>query len=217
MSDDSVWRPDFTEEDPGEPRHLAIDEVHAGLDPGLDTGLDTGDAPTEDLELFDDPFADDLDQRLRKAAPLKLANRATYVLVALVIGVAGFVAGAQVQKSYGAAPAATAPRNGFPTALPSGFTFGNRGANGGNAGAGGNGGNGAGGAGRGVTGTVKLVDGTTVYVVEPDGTVVTVKTSGTTTVAVPGALGDLKPGQTVVVQGENSDNTVSATSIVRTK
>jgi len=202
MSDDSVWRPDFTEEDPVEPRHLAIGEV------------DAGDAPAEDhLELFDDPFADDLDQRLRKAAPLKLANRATYVLVALVIGVAGFVAGAQVQKSYGTTPAAATPRNGFPTALPSGFTFGNRGANGGNAGAGGTGGT----AGRGVTGTVKLVDGTTVYVVEPDGTVVTVKTSGTTTVAVPGALGDLKPGQTVVVQGENSDNTVTATSIVRTK
>src|SRR5690349_7084547 len=125
MSDDSVWRPDFTEEDPGEPRHLAIDDV--------DAGLNSGDAPTEDLELFDDPFADDLDQRLRKAAPLKLANRATYVLVALVIGVAGFVAGAQVQKSYGAASAASStPRNAFPTALPSGFAggFGNRGGNG---------------------------------------------------------------------------------------
>jgi len=194
MSDDSVWRPDYAEEDVGEPRHLAIDD----------------DAPTEDhLELLDDPFADDLDQRLRRAAPLKLANRATYILVALVIGVAGFVAGAQVQKSYGTASAGAAPRNTFPTALPSGFTgFGNRG-NGSNAG----GGSGA----RGITGTVKLVDGTTVYVVEADGTVVTVKTSGSTTVSVPGALGDLKPGQTVSVQGENSDNTVTATSITRTK
>jgi hypothetical protein len=202
MSDDSVWRPDFAEEEPGEPRHLAIDD--------LDAGLGAGDAPTEDhLELLEDPFADDLDQRLRKAAPLKLANRATYVLVALVIGVAGFVAGAQVQKSYGtSSSAATAPRNNFPTALPSGFQgFGNRGANGGNGGAGG----------AGITGTVKLVDGTTVYVVEADGTVVTVKTSGTTTVSVPGALGDLKAGQTVTVQGQNSDNTVTATSITRTK
>src|SRR5690349_22272495 len=137
MSDDSVWRPDFTEEDPGEPRHLAIDDV--------DAGLNSGDAPTEDLDLLEDPFADDLDQRLRKAAPLKLANRATYVLVALVIGVAGFVAGAQVQKSYGTASAASTPRNNFPTALPSGFTFGNRGGNGGAGGT----------ATRGVTGTVK--------------------------------------------------------------
>jgi hypothetical protein len=197
MSDDSVWRPDYADEDAVEPRHLAVDD----------------DAPTEDhLELLEDPFADDLDQRLRRAAPLKLANRATYILVALVIGVAGFVAGAQVQKSYGTASASGAtPRNNFPTALPSGFTgFGNRG-NGGNAGA-----SGAAGA-RGITGTVKLVDGTTVYVVEADGTVVTVKTSGTTTVSVPGALGDLKPGQTVSVEGQNSDNTVTATSITRTK
>ena len=202
MSDDSAWRPDYAEEDVGEPRHLAIDD------------FDSSDAPTEDhLELLDDPFADDLDQRLRRAAPLKLANRATYILVALVIGVAGFVAGAQVQKSYGTAPAGAAPRNNFPTALPSGFTgFGNRG-NGGNAGTG----TGGAAGGRGITGTVKLVDGTTVYVVEADGTVVTVKTSGTTTVSVPGALGDLKPGQTVSVQGENSDNTVTATSITRTK
>ncbi len=208
MSDDSVWRPDFAEEDPGEPRHLAIDD-------DVEAGFDAGDAPTEDhLELLEDPFADDLDQRLRRAAPLKLANRATYVLVALVIGVAGFVAGAQVQKSYGTASAAATPGTNFPTALPSGFTFGNRGGNaGGNAGAGGAGGT----AGRGVTGTVKLVDGTTLYVVEADGTVVTVKTSGTTTVAVPGALGDLKPGQTVVVQGQDSNNTVTATSVVRTK
>src|SRR6185312_13556119 len=166
-------------------RHLAIDE-----------------APTEEhLELFEDPFVDDLDERLRSAAPLKLANRATYVLVALVIGVAGFVAGAQVQKSYGtASPAAGAssPRGAFPTALPSGFTggFGNR--------------TGTGGTGRGITGTVKLVDGNTVYIVEADGTTVTVKTSGTTTVAVPGALGDLKAGQTVTVQGQNDNNTVTA-------
>jgi hypothetical protein len=193
MSDDSVWRPEYAEEDPGEPRHLALDD----------------DAPTEDhLELLEDPFADDLDQRLRKAAPLKLANRATYILVALVIGVAGFVAGAQVQKSYGTASAGATPRTNLPTALPSGFTgFGNRGGNAGNGATGG----------RGITGTVKLVDGTTVYVVEADGTVVTVKTSGSTTVSVPGALGDLKPGQTVSVQGENSDNTITATSVTRTK
>ncbi len=193
MSDDTVWRPDYAHDEPGEPV-LATD----------------GDAPTEDhLELIEDPFADDLDQRLRRAAPLKLANRATYVLVALVIGVAGFVAGAQVQKSYGTASAASGtPRSNFPTALPSGFAggFGNRG---------GTGASGTGG--RGVTGTVKLVDGTTVYVVQADGTVLTVKTSGTTTVSVPGALGDLKPGQTVTVQGQNSDNTVTATSITRTR
>jgi len=189
MSDDTVWKPSGTA-DPDEPRQ--IDE-----------------APTEEhLELFEDPFADDLDERLRSAAPLKLANRATYVLVALVIGVAGFVAGAQVQKSYGAASAtASSPRGAFPTALPSGFTggFGNRT------------GTGTGGTGRGITGTVKLVDGNTVYIVEADGTTVTVKTSGTTTVTVPGALGDLKAGQTVTVQGQNDNNTVTATSITRTK
>jgi hypothetical protein len=192
MSDDSVWKPantvDSDAADPDEPRHLAIDE-----------------APTEEnLELLEDPFADDLDQRLRSAAPLKLVNRATYVLVALVIGVAGFVAGAQVQKSYGAAPTVSSSRGAFPAALPSGFNggFGNRGGTG---------------TARGITGTVKLVDGNTVYIVEEDGTTVTVKTSGTTTVTVPGALGDLKAGQTVTVQGQNDNNTVTATSVTRTK
>jgi hypothetical protein len=197
MSDDSVWKPSSTFDsdtsDSDEPRHLAIDE-----------------SPTEDHpELLEDPFADDLDQRLRSAAPLKLANRATYVLVALVIGVAGFVGGAQVQKSYGATPTASSPGGAFPTALPSGFSgaFGNRGGTGTD----------AGGTGRGITGTIKLVDGNTVYVVEEDGTTVTVKTSGATTVTVPGKLGDLKAGQTVTVQGQNANNTVTATSITRTK
>jgi hypothetical protein len=210
MSENDVWR---------QPRHEAEADADADAPtaetPAIsDDDGDDGDGHVEqphELDLLDDPFSDDLNQRLKSSAPLKLANRATYVLVALVIGVAGFVGGAQVQKSYGAAPAASNGGGAFPTALPSGFAFGNRG--------GGNGTNGGTGAatGRAITGTIKLIDGTTVYVEQEDGTVITVKTSGTTTVQVPGALKDLKAGQSVTVQGDNQNGTVDATNIARTK
>jgi hypothetical protein len=211
--DDTVWQ--HPTDDDHEPRH--------GLGSAVDDAAPTAElAPVppapedEHLDLLEDPFSDDLSRRLQSAAPLKLANRATYVLVAIVIGVAGFVGGAQVQKSYGASSSASGNRPGgnFPTALPSGFAgFGNRG---GGAGPGGAGTGGAGGRG-GISGTVKLVDGTTVYVVEADGTVVTVKTSDQTTVEVPGALKDLAAGQSVTVQGQNDNGTVTATNIARTK
>jgi hypothetical protein len=164
-------------------------------------------ASADDTEdVLDDPFADDLDKRLEQTAPRRYANRATYILVALVIGVGGFVAGAQVQKSYGNASAAPASQ---PTALPSGFTgFGGNRAGGGNAG---------GQTNRPITGTVKLVDGTTVYVEQADGTVLTVRTSDSTTVQAPSSLKDLKAGATVTVDGQNDNGTVTATNITRTK
>jgi len=214
MSDFSIWQ----QPGEGDPKHRAGDET-TELNPvaAVDTTGTDQLALHEDqlLEdpLLEDPFADDLSKRLRSAAPIRLANRATYILVALVIGVAGFVAGAQVQKSYGA-PAAGSTSN-FPTALPSGLAggFGNRGGGNGT----GTGNTGTGGGGQGITGTVKLVDGTTVYVEQADGTVVTVKTSDTTSVLAPSTLKDLKAGATVTVRGQNTDGTVTATSITQTK
>jgi hypothetical protein len=215
MSDDSVWQhPTDQETYVPEPRHLADNELFGLRDSTAATAAVVADAETEQIELLDDPFADDLNERLASAAPRQLANRATYVLVALVIGVAGFASGAQVQKSYGTA--AKSPAGATPSGLPSAIA-GFRNGGGANAGAGANGGAGAGGAGRGITGTVKLVDGTTVYVEEADGTVVTVKTSGTTTVLAPGALSDIKAGSTVTVEGQNDNGTVTATNISKTK
>jgi len=213
MSDDIVWKPSYHEEttDVREPRHLAEKEVggNFGGDTPTVESTDLAFRDSDGVDLFEDPFQDDLNTRLAAVAPRKLANRATLVFAALVIAVVGFIAGAQVQKSYGAAPAASTGRGAFPTALPSGFTF-NRG---------GGTGTGAGGTGArgGITGTVKLVDGTTVYVEEADGTVITVKTSDTTTVLAPGALKDLAAGASVTVQGQNDNGTVTATSITKTK
>ena len=66
---------------------------------------------------------------------------------------------------------------------------------------------------------MKLVDGTNVYVTTADGSIVKVTTSPTSKVskATPGSVGDLKAGDTVVVQGATgADGSVAATSITQT-
>ncbi|WP_433082084.1 hypothetical protein ACQP1P_00655 [Dactylosporangium sp. CA-052675] len=170
--------------------------------------------PEPDL-LAEPPLDDDLNERIAKAAPRRLANRATYVLAGLALLVVGFVGGAQVQKSYGTAPAASGPGGANPAALASAFA----GRNGGQFPGGGAQGGGQGNTGTrgGVTGTVKLVDGTTVYVETADGQTVIVKTSDKTTVSTPGALKDLTAGSTVTIQGQQADGSVTATSITKTK
>ncbi|HMK13280.1 MAG TPA: hypothetical protein VK461_16950, partial [Acidimicrobiales bacterium] len=75
---------------------------------------------------------------------------------------------------------------------------------------------GSGAAGNGTTGTVKLVDGTNVYITTADGSIVKVTTSDASKVtkAAPGAVSDLKAGDTVTVQGTTgTDGTIAATSI----
>ena len=163
-------------------------------------------------DLLDEPLTEDLTERLAAAAPRRYANRATYVLVALVIAVAGFVGGAQVQKHFGTTPAAASSTSGLAGA--------GAGRNAGavpGAGAGRQSGAPGGQATRGVTGTVKLVDGTTIYIETSDGQTITVRTSGNTTVLAPGSLADIAVGATVTVQGQNVDGTVTATSITRAK
>jgi hypothetical protein len=157
---------------------------------------------TEDLG---DPFADDLTEQLAARAPRRYANRTTVVLVGLVLLVGGFVAGAQTQKHFGAKPAATVP-----TTFPSGFrnAFGGGGGNGG-------GGNGGGG-GNATTGTVKLVDGSTVYVTTANGDIVIVHINGGTTISQPGSVKDLTAGASVTVTGPTgSDGSVTATRITK--
>jgi hypothetical protein len=176
--------------------------------------------PTAELmlaELTDDPFADDLAEQLAARQPRRIATRTTAVLAAIALATGGFAAGAQVQKRYGGAPAAA--QN-----APAGT--------GGQApGAGNGGGQRRGGAGPGasasaapaagapLTGTVKLVDGTTVYVETPDGQVVTVRTDGGTAVQAvqPGALKDLAAGATVTVEGSRNGDSLTATKITKTK
>ncbi|MGI5246441.1 hypothetical protein [Dactylosporangium sp. CA-139066] len=167
--------------------------------------------------LANPPLDDDLNDRIAKAAPKRLANRATYALAGIALLVIGFIGGAQVQKSYGKAPASATPGGVNPAALASAFA----GRGGGQGFPGGNGGGGTGqggGTGRGgVTGTVKLVDGTTVYIETADGTTVIVKTTDKTTVSNPGSLKDLTAGSTVTVTGQQADGAVNATAITKTK
>lgn len=151
---------------------------------------------------------DDLTAELEAAAPRKLVNKTTVGLAGLVLALGGFIAGVQVQKSAGASNAAatTGNRGAFPTAFPQ------------NGGGGGGGGQNRSGSAN--TGTVKLVDGTTVYVQTASGEVITVRTSASTAVelAQKAKLSDLKAGAQVTVEGATgSDGVVTATKVTGTK
>ncbi len=136
---------------------------------------------------------------LAQAGARRWWNRWTVCLGVLVLLLGGFVAGVQVQRSYGPEPATAAGRagarpSGFPTAFP-----------------------GRSAAPAATTGTVKLVDGDTLYVETDAGDVVTVRTSGDTAVRTPAALKNLKPGDPVTVEGPADDaGTVTATSVTGT-
>ncbi len=164
----------------------------------------------DEVALEPDPFDDDLDEQLAAAAPRRMASRSTLTLAGLVLVVGGFFAGAQVQKHFGVAgsPGGTTPAaNGQPGQARSG----------GQNQAGPNR-PGAAAAGNVTTGTVVLVDGSTVYVKMANGTTVTVRTSGTTTVQAAQAskLSELAPGATVTVEGSAApDGTVTATKVTR--
>lgn len=67
-------------------------------------------------------------------------------------------------------------------------------------------------------GTVKLVDGSTLYVTDTQGNVVKVTTAGSTQVteAKSGKVSDLQPGQTVTVRGsQNASGDVAATTVTQ--
>jgi hypothetical protein len=215
-----------------EPETAELEPIDGTLVPYND--LDDVDtiAYADDVDLDSDPFADDLSARLAARAPRRYATRVTKVLAGLVLVAGGFLAGAQVQKHFGVTPTRTG-QNGAGAAAFAG-AFAGRGTNGagGQNGAGGanafgggqNGGgaqNGGGQSGSNVTtGTVKLVDGSTVYVQTADGNVVTVKTNGSTAVQVTqnGALSDLSPGAQVSVEGSpGGDGVVNATKVTKAK
>jgi hypothetical protein len=142
----------------------------------------------------------------------------TVVFAALVIAGAGFVAGIQMQKHN--EPAAT----GLPASLAA-FATRNGALNGG-AGAllATGAANGRASARRctpapasnGTTGQIKLVDGSNIYITTSDGSTVKVTTTPTSKVtkSVAGAVGDLKAGDTITVQGAaGTDGTIAASSI----
>jgi len=167
------------------------------------------DDPTVDVDLDEDPFADGLSERLAEAAPRRWRTRTTVVLMALVLAVGGFAGGLEVQKHWGNTGAATAGPAGLGGFQPgSGNLPGSAPTAAATA------------AANTTTGTVKLVDGDTVYITTSDGRTITVKTSGSTAVQTTqgGSLSDLAAGATVTVQGRTgSDGSVDATSITKAK
>jgi Cu/Ag efflux protein CusF len=186
--------------------------------------------------------ADGLAEELAHAAPKRWWNRGTVVLAGLVLLAGGFVGGLQVQKNWGTTSTASRfPAGGFGAGAGAGAGAGRYGGGTGRGGAGAYGGGGfgqgTGGTGQGTgatgqtgaaaatapaatTGTVKLVDGATIYVQTSDGNVVTVNTNGKTSVAAASkaALSSIKAGQKVTVEGATgSDGAVTATSVTAQK
>jgi hypothetical protein len=166
--------------------------------------------PTAEQIIANPAVGGDLNAEMRRAA--KPFSRATLVLAGLVVLAIAFGGGAWTHAAFGSSSST-------PT-RPSGGTQGTQGTQGGQQGGTGQqqGGGFRGAGGRGTTGTVDHVDGTTVYVKTAQGTDVKVSTSDSTTVGVTqqGKLSDLKPGSTVVVQGQaGDDGTVAAQAITQ--
>lgn len=182
--------------------------------------------------------AEDDDEPEFRPRARRRAHALTYALgVALLIG-AGFLGGVLLQKhedkgstSVAAGRGAAAARfaglatGGTATTVAGGGSAAGAGAGtgaggaGGGRGAGGFGAFGGGGAAGGgaVTGTVKLVDGTNVYVTDTAGNVVKVATTASSqlTKTVPATTKDVAPGDVVIVRGsQNSDGSYTAQSLV---
>ncbi|GAB1820952.1 hypothetical protein [Herbidospora sp. RD11066] len=139
------------------------------------------------------PFRGELTEELTARPPRAKLPKLTMLLAAGVVLVAGILAGIQVQKAFGESAAPSFPtisRSGGGVQNGSGFA--------------------------GTVGTVKLVDGAKIYVAGSDGTTTVVTTGDDTEVRISqkGKVADLKPGASVVVQGEkDADGNVKATSV----
>jgi hypothetical protein len=152
-------------------------------------------------QILDQPvIIGDFNAELKKTK--RGVGKVTLGLGAAVLLVASFFGGIATHAAI-AKPAAAAPAQqrtpGANRQLPPGAAPGGQGA-----------------AARGTAGAVDHIDGTDVYVKTQDGKTVKVSTSDTTRVRISqdGKLADLKPGSTVVVQGNTgSDGTVTAQTI----
>ena len=185
--------------------------------PGLEEpGTDTGDL----LALLSSPLGDDdeLTAVLTRRPRAKLPS-VTLILAVIVVASAGFLGGALVGKHYGSsgnsslaaafrglAARATATASASPGA--SGGTGTRTGSPGG-----------VFGGGNATIGTIKLIDGSIVYVQNTEGDIVQVATSSGTKVTISETVPvkDLQPGETVIVEGtKNSSGAIAATSISQT-
>jgi hypothetical protein len=142
-------------------------------------------------------------------------GKLTFVLAGVLIAAMGFFIGVQVQKGQSDDSSAGGLPSGFTPPAGLGGGGGAAPSGGGLAGGSGNTPGGGGGGGNVTFGEVKLVDGDNLYVTNAQGNTVKVSaTSAQITTSQPGTLNDLKPGETVIVQGQaGKDGTVNATSV----
>jgi Cu/Ag efflux protein CusF len=162
------------------------------------------------VDLDSDPFADDLSAQLTSVAR-PWHNRATVILGALALLIGGFLGGVLVEKHYGqssAADAAAAQRAALANAFGNGGGFNRRPSTAPSTS--------ASPATATSTGTIKLIDGTTVYLTLASGDVLTVRTSAATKITVGSStkVSQLKVGQKISVTGAtDSSGNVTAASI----
>ena len=182
------------------------------------------DAPVEDPSV-DPPLEEDTSIYLADlpftapTPPRRAIGGATAALLVAVVAGAGFLAGVKVQQHQGGAGTGSTPNfAAFAAAARQGQGQARLGYGGPTA-AGGAGGAAAGafgGAGGATVGQVKLVDGDVLYVTTTSGDIVKVRTGtgSTITRSSPATAGDIRPGDTVVVQGTaGRDGTVEATRV----
>jgi hypothetical protein len=175
------------------------------------------------------PMSDDNDENLATLLAKRehaKPNRATWVLLTLIVLAVGFVGGAFAQSTWGASTSST---SGLPDFAAMGGTFpgaagssstasagtGTTGATGNQQGGfpGGQGGFGGGGM---TFGTIASVDGNTLTVTDSSGKTITVAvpSSATVTANQEVSLAELAAGDTVIVRGETGDDgTITATSV----
>ncbi|MGV9265394.1 hypothetical protein ACWDRR_12110 [Kitasatospora sp. NPDC003701] len=178
--------------------------------------------PAEQVVLLSTaPDARDVTAELA-APPRRRLPWPTLVLAGAVIATAAFAGGVWFQQDHGSnGSGKTTAAGQQPRAGATGFGGGQNGTRRGGQGAGGAGqggqGTGQGGQGGFTRGTVKAVDGTTVYLTDANGNTVKVTTGDATKVQLnkEGKVTDLQPGQSVTVVGTPAaDGGYAATQLV---
>ena len=184
----------------------------------------TGSSLDDLLDVLSSPLDDDdaeLTAVLTRRPRAKLPSL-TLILAAIVVASAGFLGGAMVGKHYGSSGSGTLAAFRGLAARASASASSGTGGTGGTGSGTGSGFGGRGGlfgGGNATVGTIKLIDGRTVYVQTTAGDIVQVATSAGTKVTVSSTVPvkDLQPGETVIVQGsKNSSGAIAATSISQT-
>ncbi len=187
-------------------------------EPGDGNGEEPGDGNSigDLLDVLSAPLddGDDLTAVLTRRPRAKLPSL-TLVLAAVLVASAGFLGGALVGKHYGTSGSGNLAAE-FSRFAGAGASA-SPGSSSGSAFAGRGGG--LFGAGNATIGTIKLIDGSIVYVQTTAGDIVQVATSTATRVTESSTVPvkDLQPGETVIVEGsKNSSGGIAATSISQT-